>query len=296
MTGEIVFVCDADTLFDNDMVYNATRHFADTHVAAVSGNLRVLNWNQSMWTRLQAIEYIFAIGMTRTGLSGMNAVNNISGAFGVFGASLLRSIGGWSSGSAEDLDLTLRIKQYFQRHKGMKIVFENRAIGHTEAPATLWQYIKQRERWDGDLAYIYFRKHWHAFDPKLVGWMNYIHMLWMGLIHQVALPFLIILFTSWTLATDPLLFLRLTCFFYIIYTAFVFVAHLIHIGLFSERPKMDWKLLPWCFLYFPFSYITRIWSAFAILSELLIKAHLDSSMAPYWVLKQSTTALEKPKK
>ena len=38
-----------------------------------------------------------------------NLVNNISGAFGVFRASFIRWVGGWDAGTAEDLDMTLRL-------------------------------------------------------------------------------------------------------------------------------------------------------------------------------------------
>ena len=39
-TGEIVMALDGDTSFDNDMVVNIVRHFADPNVPAVAGSLR----------------------------------------------------------------------------------------------------------------------------------------------------------------------------------------------------------------------------------------------------------------
>ena len=50
---------------------------------AVSGNLRVRNATHSLATRLQALEYMLAIHASRIGLDQLNAVNIISGAFGV---------------------------------------------------------------------------------------------------------------------------------------------------------------------------------------------------------------------
>jgi cellulose synthase/poly-beta-1,6-N-acetylglucosamine synthase-like glycosyltransferase len=47
--------------------------------------------------------------------STFNVLNNISGAFGAFRASTLKLIGGWDNGSAEDIDITLRLKNYFGR-------------------------------------------------------------------------------------------------------------------------------------------------------------------------------------
>lgn len=59
----------------------------------------------------------------KTGLSEWNLINNISGAFGAFRRDFLRQIGGWDTHTAEDLDLTVRIKHYLKRHPNLKIGF-----------------------------------------------------------------------------------------------------------------------------------------------------------------------------
>jgi biofilm PGA synthesis N-glycosyltransferase PgaC len=285
--GQVVLACDADTMMDNDAIRKALSHFNDPHVVAVSGNLRVLNWNHSIWTRLQAVEYAFSISLTRTGLSEFNAVNNISGAFGFFRTSLVKHIGGWNNGSAEDLDITIRIKQYFRRNPKMKIRFEPFCIAHTEAPVTFKNFLKQRERWDGDLAYLYFRKLWRSFTPKLVGWTNWISAAWLGLIHQVALPILISFGICWFMATDPVVFAKVLFMAYLGYTLLTALLFGVYYIWFSENQKRDrhlWWVIP---LFFPFSMVYRVWSGISILLELTIKAHLDSSMAPYWVLRKA---------
>src|SRR5881275_58039 len=170
--GEIVLALDGDTSFDNDMVRHAVRHFADSNVVAVAGNLRVRNARRSFVTRLQALEYALSIHLSRAGLDAFNLVNNISGAFGIFRRDFLRRIGGWDSGTAEDLDLTLRIKKYFARHPNLRIRFEPRAMGHTDAPETFRGFLKQRLRWDVDLSYLYLRKYGHHLRPGLLGLRN----------------------------------------------------------------------------------------------------------------------------
>jgi poly-beta-1,6-N-acetyl-D-glucosamine synthase len=286
-TGEIILACDADTLFDNDMMKKATAHFRNPHVVAVSGNLLPLNHSDTVWTKLQTIEYAFSIGVVRTGLSYLNTINNVSGAFGLFRRKLVERIGAWSSGSAEDLDLTLRLKQYFGRHPDLQIAFEPHAIGYTEVPRTLKMFFMQRLRWDGDLAYLYFRKLWRGLTPQSMGWPNFIMICWMGLLHQVALPFLIIIYTCILVATDPKFAWSLFILNYIVYTSFTILMHLIHAFTISRNRALDLKLLPYTLLWFPFSFVYRIWSGISILSEIVLKAHLDSSMAPFWVLKRS---------
>ena len=170
-SGEIVMALDGDTSFDNNMVSAIVRHFEDPSVPAVAGSLRVRNVWASWVTAMQALEYLLSIHMSKIGLAEWNLVNNVSGAFGAFRRSFLVKIGGWNTHTAEDLDLTLRIKSYFKRHD-LRIPFEPEAIGHTDAPATLRQFLMQRLRWDGDLFFLYVRKHNRNINPEFTGLAN----------------------------------------------------------------------------------------------------------------------------
>ncbi|WP_457596123.1 glycosyltransferase family 2 protein [Hydrogenimonas sp.] len=283
----IVMVVDADTSFDNNMVERATRHFADERVVAVAGNLRVRNWRASWVTRHQAVEYVLSIYLAKIGLGEFNMVNNISGAFGVFRRDFVLGIGGWNSGTAEDLDMTIRIKNYFARHRDLRIVFEPEAIGHTDVPDTLKGYLNQRIRWDGDLLYIY-RKHFLSFTPSLVGWPNFLAMVWTGILFQITMPMLIVLYLIYSFfVLGPLYTAVVTALVYLFYlgaTLFLFLFFLFFV---SERPRVDAKLLPWILLYPVGALGMRVWSALALLNEAFTKSHLDSSMAPWWVLKKS---------
>ena len=286
--GEILMVLDGDTSFDNCMIAEGTKHFQDPNVVGVAGSLRVRNVTASLWTRLQAIEYLLSIHATKVGLSELNTVNNISGAFGIFRRSFIQDIGGWDSGTAEDLDLTLRIKNYFGRHPNLRIAFEPNAVGHTDVPVSLKAFLMQRLRWDGDLFYLYIRKHRLSFQPAILGWRNFIMILWTGLFFQLALPFVIVVYSIWTLLMLPpgyvlgvwsvvyLFYLLVTLMFYSVFMLFV-----------SDRPTQDLRLVLWLPLFPLFTFITRIWGGIATLWEMAFKAHLDSSMAPYYVLRKT---------
>lgn len=286
--GEIIMALDADTSFDNDMVGKSVRHFADPHVIGVAGALRVRNAAASPVARLQALEYLLSIHAGKTGLSAFNVVNNISGAFGIFRAEMLRHIGGWDSGTAEDLDATLRLKAYLGRHPGMRIVFAPDAVGHTDVPETLKGFFTQRMRWDGDLAYLYLRKHKLSFNHRLLGWRNWIMQTWTGVMFQVFTPLLIVGYMTVLAFTMPpqqlltvfgavyLFYLAVTCSLYAAFVLFI-----------SERQRDDLRLAPWLVLFPLFTFTSRCISACAILWELVGKGHLDSSMAPWWVLKKT---------
>ncbi len=286
-SGEIVMNADGDTSFDNDMLNEIIREFEDPNVPAVGGALRVRNWSSSLTTRMQAFEYMISIQGGKTGLAEFNLLNNISGALGAFRRDFLRQIGGWDTHTAEDLDLTVRIKQYFARHPDMRIPFAGRAIGHTDAPETPGQLLNQRLRWDGDLVFLYLRKHRFAFSPALVGWKTLIFTFVYGVLQNVVLPILIVLFNIWLLLTCPPLYIAaLLVVQYLIYlalSALLFGAFWLGV---SERMKQDSRAWLWLPIYPVYTLGMRVFTAFAVLNEVLRRGHEDSNMAPWWVLKR----------
>lgn len=286
-TGEIVMALDGDTSFDNDMVGAMVRHFADPRVPAVAGSLRVRNAGSSWVTAVQALEYLLSIHLAKVGLGEWNLVNNISGAFGAFRRSVLDKIGGWDTHTAEDLDITLRIKNYFARD-GLRIPFEPQAIGHTDAPVTLLQLLRQRLRWDGDLYFLYVRKHRHSLSPRLLGWPNFLMTLFGGLFFQLVLPFIILGYCLFGLLLVPWpVLLVLGGLIYLIYLASTLLLYLVLLLAVSERPRQDLRLLPVVLIFPLCMLLMRCWSAVATLNEMLRRGHEESSMAPWWVLKKA---------
>jgi len=286
-TGEIIMAFDGDTSFDNDMVAKTVRHFYDENVIASTGVLKVRNVRSSLVTRLQSVEYKQALHACKLGLAEWGDINNIPGAFGVFKRSFLEKVGGWNMGSAEDLDLTIRIKQYLGRYPHLRIAFEPEAIAHTDVPETWKAFFQQRYRWDGDLSYIYLRKHFLAFSPSLIGWKNFIFILWYGVLFQVVMPFLIVLYMIFICMTQPMaIIVGTTILIYLFYFLITTVQFFLFTLLLSDNLMEDVKLL-WLLPFFPFfAFSIRVWATVANLNELINKGHLDSGMAPWWVLKK----------
>lgn len=287
-SGEIVMALDGDTSFDNNMVSAIVRNFEDPLVPAVAGSLRVRNVWSSWVTAMQALEYLLSIHMSKIGLAEWNLVNNVSGAFGAFRRSFLVKIGGWNTHTAEDLDLTLRIKSYFKRHD-LRIPFEPEAIGHTDAPATLSQFLMQRLRWDGDLFFLYMRKHSRNISPSLLGWKTFLMILVSGFFFQLVLPFLIFFYTlaaMFVLPGNTLLFLSVLIYLlYLMITVLMFGAMLMMV---SDRPRQDMTLGLLVPVFPLFMMLLRCWSAVAMLNEMFRRGHEETSMAPWWVLKRAT--------
>ena len=287
-TGDVVMALDGDTSFDNDMVRQATRHFDDPGVVGVAGCLRVRNAHRSLATQLQSIEYMLSISAGKTGLSEFNIVNNISGAFGIFRSAFVRNIGGWDAGTAEDLDMTLRIKQYFGRHPGLRIVFDPHAVGHTDVPDTLRMFFRQRLRWEGDLFYLFVRKYRYNLRPRLLGWRNFLFTVVGGVLLQLVMPFMIVGYTGLLLWTMPAgAVLGILFFVYLVYLAALVLFFGLYLLAISERPRQDAMSLFFLPLFPLFAFAARVHSSFAVLTEVFLKGHLDSSMAPWWVLRKT---------
>jgi poly-beta-1,6-N-acetyl-D-glucosamine synthase len=287
-TGEIILVLDGDSSCDNDLLAKATQHFLNKNTMAVTGSLRVRNAKKSLVTRFQALEYMFAIQTAKVGLSEMNTVNNISGAFGIFRKSFLLKVSGWDSGTAEDLDLTFRMKSYFGKHPELKIKFDPALIVHTDGPTTWRGFLQQRERWEGDLYYIMIRKHRASLRPSIIGWMNLIIIIWDGLLMQLVFPIMIIAYMSYFIYAYPGIYV--TTILILLYAYYLFTTLLLyleHVFLVSERKKYDLSFIGFVPLMPFYNMISRFWAGISIIKEILFKTHKDTSMAPWWVIRKS---------
>lgn len=286
--GDIMVLIDADTSIDNTTIAHAAQHFRDPHVVAVSGAVRVRNAFKSLTTRMQAIEYMMSIQLARFGLTELGVVNNISGAFGIFRTTFVRQIGGWLNGTAEDLDMTLRMHAYLSRYPWLKVIHEPYAIAWTESPATFMELLKQRVRWDGDLYYIYITRHWRLFSTKIISFRKLFFIAWYGLYFQLILPFVVLCYTLIIFFKFPLHVISsmmvMLYFYYLLVTFGMFMLFLL---LVSERVKKDKRLIPWLFVLPLYNMVMRFMAFFFIMNEIIFKGHNDSSMAPWWVIRKT---------
>jgi poly-beta-1,6-N-acetyl-D-glucosamine synthase len=167
-----VLCMDGDSKLTEDTLRRAIRHFRHPDVAAVAGNVKVIN-RKSFWARIQALEYIEGLNMARRAQGFMRAVNIIPGPVGLFRRDVMLRVGGYDTDTfAEDADLTLKILA-----QGWRIVYEDRAVAWTEAPETLQALIKQRYRWTrGILQALRKRKRMFAHPQNAMTWLSVLMM------------------------------------------------------------------------------------------------------------------------
>jgi cellulose synthase/poly-beta-1,6-N-acetylglucosamine synthase-like glycosyltransferase/peptidoglycan/xylan/chitin deacetylase (PgdA/CDA1 family)/spore germination protein YaaH len=177
--GEIFVSLDADTLFASDTINKLVRHFKNTEVGAVSGNVRVGNV-RNLWTRWQALEYITSQNFDRRAYDLLNCITVVPGAVGALRRDAVMSVGGYTHDTlAEDTDLTWKM-----RRAGWRIVNDSTAMAYTEAPETLRSLAKQRFRWAFGTLQCLWKHRAAMFQHGAFGWLA-IPSLWL---YQILFP------------------------------------------------------------------------------------------------------------
>lgn len=159
-TGDIIINVDCDCSFDRYAIERLIEPFADPRIGAVSGDIAPRNSHASVITQFQEIEYLQSISIGKRVADALNQVVCVSGAFGAFRRTALDDIGGFDVGGGEDLDMTIRL-----RLKGWQVAYAPEAVCYTDVPGTVYQYIRQRLRWERDAIWIRFRKHPKLMNP-----------------------------------------------------------------------------------------------------------------------------------
>ncbi|MGC4044632.1 MAG: glycosyltransferase [Armatimonas sp.] len=179
--GEVLIGLDADTLFAPETVGQLVRHFADSTVGAVAGNIQVGNQINRL-ARWQALEYTTSQNFDRRAAAVLNAISVVPGCVGAWRAEAVQSVGGYQTDTlAEDADLTWRM-----RRAGWRILTDNEARAYTEAPEKLSDLLKQRFRWTFGTLQVLVKHRRACFDPKLGAFgLIFVPLLW---VFQFLLP------------------------------------------------------------------------------------------------------------
>jgi cellulose synthase/poly-beta-1,6-N-acetylglucosamine synthase-like glycosyltransferase/peptidoglycan/xylan/chitin deacetylase (PgdA/CDA1 family)/spore germination protein YaaH len=182
---------DADTVIAADAVSKLVCHFADPLIGAVAGNAKVGN-RVNLWTRWQALEYITSQNFERRALDLFNVVTVVPGAIGAWRTEAVRQGGCYPVNTvAEDADLTMNLLE-----QGYKVIYEDRALAFTEAPATAGGLMRQRFRWSfGTLQAVY--KHQGAFlKNRAMGLFALPNILVFQILLPLVSPFIDLMFVA----------------------------------------------------------------------------------------------------
>lgn len=142
--GEIIVCTDADSVVERAALTKLVANFQNPRVVAVAGNVKVGN-RVNLLTNLQALEYVREINLRRRAFDLLNTVYVVPGAVGAFRKSAYQGVGWYDKDTVtEDMDVTVKFVK-----TGDLVLYESRAVAHTEAPENLRGWLRQRIRWFG---------------------------------------------------------------------------------------------------------------------------------------------------
>ncbi|MCB0837137.1 MAG: glycosyltransferase, partial [Bacteroidetes bacterium] len=182
--GEYVCTIDADSILDESALKKVIEPFVtspDTMVSggqlAASNGLHIKDNKivkaetpTNIWVIWQIIEYIRSFMISRTGLSRIDALLIMSGAFSLYRKSEVEAVGGFLSkvndhpyvtetvGAGkhtvcEDMEIVVRLYRHRKQQKQKaKVVFLPSPVCWTEVPEKGINLYKQRSRWHQGLA------------------------------------------------------------------------------------------------------------------------------------------------
>ena len=180
-TTDIVVTIDADTEIEPDAIAKLLRHFSDSTVGAVAGNVKV--GNRSRWlTRWQALEYVTSQNMEKRAFDLLNCITVVPGALGAWRKKAIEDSGGITADTvAEDADLTIAIRRH-----GWRILYDEEAVAWTEAPESPGMLIRQRFRWTFGTLQSFWKHSGTLFRAKygMLGWVALPNIF----VFQIVLP------------------------------------------------------------------------------------------------------------
>lgn len=197
-TGEFICTIDADSILDkNSLRKVVTPMIRDKKVFVTGGQLavsndtiiednRIVNFKmpKNIWVMWQITEYIKSFLVSRIGLSKINSLLIMSGAFSVYRREDLIKTGGFltynndhsyirkifnekKSTVCEDMEIVVRLSGYYhENNRKGKVVYLPGPLCWTEVPDNYSNLFKQRSRWQLGLAECLFMHIKMFFDPN----------------------------------------------------------------------------------------------------------------------------------
>ena len=141
---DLVVTLDADSFLYRDALRNLVeRYMSDPpNTRAVAGTMLVRNSRRNWVTKAQEWDYFHGIAAIKRVQSLYQGTLVAQGAFSIYDRSTLVEIGGWVDCVGEDIVLT-----WAMLRRGYRVGHAEDACCFTNAPETLRQFVRQRQRW-----------------------------------------------------------------------------------------------------------------------------------------------------
>ena len=173
---------DVDCILSKDAMYQCIFPvIQDSHIIAVSGTMSMSNGASMSNGEIvdlrpssrpiplfQDLEYKRSFLVGKMGWSRINAMNNVSGGYGLFSTEVVVNAGGYSSTSfAEDMDMLTRMIAYCcDFNRPYRVVQIPHNCCWTEGPSNIKMLYRQRTRWGRGLIQLMWEHRRLLFNRK----------------------------------------------------------------------------------------------------------------------------------
>lgn len=228
---DVIFTFDDDVIINDETIPTMVANlYSDSTVGAVCSEVRVINKNKNMLTRLQALEY-HNFNITKIADNGfLKGPLVMQGMLTAFRAIALKQIGGFTKGHLiEDYDSTARLKS-----AGWNVKIAQHAIAWTHVPETIEALWKQRVRWiSGGLMVLgQFWKKAEVVYQDILG-----HLFFLSLLALIVLSFMFVRTGDSNPETVAMLFVLS-----LINFAIAFTFNMASLALYADADKKDWLI------------------------------------------------------
>ncbi|MEO8754296.1 MAG: glycosyltransferase [Casimicrobiaceae bacterium] len=152
---QLIVTLDADSYLYGDALQRLVeRYLSDPPgTRAVAGSMLVRNSRTNWVTQAQEWDYFHGIAAVKRVQSLYQGTLVAQGAFSIYDRKTLQDLGGWDDCVGEDIVLTWAFLQ-----AGWRVGHAEDACCFTNAPETLGQFVRQRQRWARGMMEA-FRRH-----------------------------------------------------------------------------------------------------------------------------------------
>lgn len=148
---DIVVLVDSDTILDRYALIRIAEPLRYKAIGAASGDVRVLNEDHNLLTRMAGAYYWSALNLERKAQSVLGMVACCSGALAAYKGKIVRSVAeeflhetflGERCVSSDDRHLTNLVMR-----EGYSVVYVETAIAYTRSPTEYGAFLRQQLRW-----------------------------------------------------------------------------------------------------------------------------------------------------
>jgi biofilm PGA synthesis N-glycosyltransferase PgaC len=171
---QLVLTVDGDSYLYNNALKNIVERYMNDPVdtAAVAGCVLVRNSRLNWLSKVQEWDYFHGIASIKRIQSLFQGTLVAQGAFSLYRKSVLEGVGGWPDCVGEDIVLTWAMLK-----EGHRVGFCEDACAFTNVPATLPQFIRQRQRWSRGMIEAFKQHPGILVTPRLSTFFVYWNLL-----------------------------------------------------------------------------------------------------------------------